>query len=152
MPALDKRLADARSEFDARKKSLEADYDEWLSNAEEQAKEATFWSGAWYSAGPFSFTRDGAKQIFEPEKHPVILSDSFDNGRLHWRLRLDYRDAASNQFVDGSTNAVNYLYRRILSPQDYTLNVSLCAGNGASSGSTTNSSRRLRMTETDPSP
>ena len=117
--------------IDARKAALEADYDEWLTNAHEQAKESTSWSGAWYSAGPFTFTGDAAKQTFDPEKNPVKLSDSFDDGRIDWRRRFDYRDAMSNQFVDGSMNAVNYLFRRIVSPQDYTLNISLRAGNGA---------------------
>jgi hypothetical protein len=132
-PVVEKKLADARRDFQARETELERGYDAWLSAARRSAKAASNWAGIWYSVGPFEYSRNPGKEQFPPEKHPVNLSEKFDKGLL-WRQRLDLGDANSRQSLDGSNKAdktVTFLYRRIECDDDQTQTVQLQASNGA---------------------
>lgn len=124
------RLAEDRRDLDARKAELDRGFDAWLAKSEEGAREAASWFGAWYSVGPFPFTGDPIKQALGPEKLPVELSQTFDNGKRPWRLRLDLYDSKSAEVLEGS-NTVTYLYRRIQSSEDRVQRVMLLAGNNA---------------------
>ena len=85
--------------------------------------------GPWRSIGPFkSLASNVFGEAFAPEWE-VDLSKSYDNGKLHWQERPEWRDGVVND-LGTETHCATYLFRIITVPNDTILPASLGSDDG----------------------
>lgn len=89
--------------------------------------------GDWYSVGPFNDNeRYLRSRKHGPEGRPINLEEEFETAtgeKLKWKKRSDYADGKPHSDLPGDM-AANFLYRRILSPKDQKITVSLGSDDG----------------------
>lgn len=101
----------------------------WETKTVEQAKPKIGWS-SWYSVEGFAAGSydAGYAAEFDPEKG-VDLKASYDNGRLAWKQRPEWKDGTVINW-DAAPNQTTYVFREITSDRLATLNVSLGSDDG----------------------
>lgn len=89
--------------------------------------------GDWYTVGPFN---DVARYLrgrkHGPEGKKIDTEEEFENEegkKIKWKKRSDYADGKVIKDLPGD-NAANFLYRKILSPKDQKVTVSLGSDDG----------------------
>ena len=118
-------LVKARTEYE--QKQLPKQFEHWLANRQDTPapKTTTVKLQSWQHIGPFvgeSFEA-AFKEAFEPEK-AVDLKATYQDGKLKWTPQPTWKDATVHNTLTG-TNAANYIYRVIESPEDQALALSL---------------------------
>jgi hypothetical protein len=100
---------------------------------EEPAGSAAIALGDWYSVGPFKDVERYLKsRSHGPEGRDVDLEEEFEmstGDKLKWKRRTDYVDGKVHQDLPGEMSA-NFLYRKIISPREQTLTLSLGSDDG----------------------
>ncbi|MCS1407634.1 MAG: hypothetical protein M2R45_00794 [Verrucomicrobia subdivision 3 bacterium] len=87
----------------------------------------------WYTVGPFNDVRLYLlPRKYGPEGKPVALEDAFKlvtEETVAWRHRPTWKDGMVHTDLPGDT-AANFLYRKIQSPKDQRVKISLGSGDG----------------------
>lgn len=89
--------------------------------------------GPWHSLGPFNDNeRYLRSRKHGPEGRSIQLEEEFETEtgeKLKWRKRADYADGKAHTDLPGD-QAANFLYRKILSPREQTISISLGSDDG----------------------
>ena len=133
---LDERIATARAELENPPEPLARELTEAQQRWEaSQSKRRPPTLSAWHAVGPFAAGDAGKafSRAFGPEKqyleNPAVdLEASFDEGKFRWREEGAWTDGKVHTL--SGANAATYLFRRIESPDDSTLGVSLGSDDG----------------------